>query len=54
MAPANSSYVKRQNLNIIPLLENDITAYCKMGDIMILGNTNARMLMRYLKTLLDD
>ena len=42
IAPANSSYVLRHNLDILQLLENDIAQYSKLGSILVMGDTNAR------------
>ena len=42
IAPANSSYVLRHNLDILQLLEKDIAQYSKLGSILVMGDTNAR------------
>ena len=42
IAPANSSYVVRTNIDILSLLEKDILKYSNNGDILIAGDTNAR------------
>ena len=42
IAPANSSYVLRHDLDILQLLENDIAQYSKLGSILVMGDTNAR------------
>ena len=42
IAPANSSYVLRHNLDILQHLENDIAKYSKLGSLLIMGDTNAR------------
>ena len=42
IAPANSSYTVRHNLDILSLLEYDISHYSFLDEIMICGDTNAR------------
>ena len=42
IAPANSSYTVRYNLDILSLLEYDISHYSSLDEIMICGVTNAR------------
>ena len=42
IAPVNSSYSIRNNLDIFQILENDIVQYSKMGKIIVMGDTNAR------------
>ena len=42
IAPDNSTYAIRHNLDILHTLQNDISHFGNLGDIMILGDTNAR------------
>ena len=42
IAPGNSSYVVRHNLDILSIIENDISRFHNLGDIMIFGDMNAR------------
>lgn len=42
MAPEHSSYVLRHNLDILSIIEKDISHYSNLGDIMLFGDTNAR------------
>ena len=42
LAPSNSSYVKRNNLDILSILQRDVGKYSQMGDILICGDLNAR------------
>lgn len=42
IAPSNSSYSKRHNLEVLQILENDLKNYTNKGNVMILGDTNAR------------
>ena len=42
IAPANSSYVLSNNLDILHRLESDIIKYSKLGSIVVMGDTNAR------------
>ena len=42
IAPVNSSYTLKNNLDILQMLETDIVKYTKLGKIIIMGDTNAR------------
>ena len=42
IAPVNSSYTLRNNLDILQMLETNIVKYSKLGKIIIMGDTNAR------------
>jgi len=43
MAPSNSSYTKRHDLdNILQSFENDLRKYLNYGPVLIMGDTNAR------------
>ena len=43
ITPAYSSYYLRHNLDTLSLIEQDIASYSALGDVMIYGDTNARI-----------
>ena len=42
MSPENSSYVTRQDVDLYNMVENEVVKYASKGDIMLLGDLNAR------------
>ena len=42
LSPANSSYVQRQDIDLFGLVENEVVKYAALGDIMLMGDFNAR------------
>ena len=43
IAPANSSYCLRHNLDRLSIIEKDVNSFSLMGDVMLCGDTNARV-----------
>ena len=41
-APSNSSYVTRNNLDVLQILEHNVTEYSQIGNVIICGDLNAR------------
>ena len=42
LSPANSSYIQRQDMDVFSLLENEVAKYAQLGDILLMGDFNAR------------
>ena len=43
IAPSNSSYCLRHNLDILSIIEKDVNSLSLRGDVMLCGDTNARI-----------